>query len=190
MKSQLTLGVVVGLVLALIVLMSLHDWNFRSSVKQEVLKQSPMITTQGVTGRVFDVNGELRYTIEATHASEYDYTQALELTQPHIQIFSGDDHWIVDAAKGRMQGLGQASKLRQITLQQDVTAHLVGPDGVHLASDELHYWPASGKLVSPGPTKMRQQKNTTQAGHLVANTKTGKISLSKGVESHYVAPAS
>ena len=189
MKAQLTLGAVVGLVLLLIVLMSLHDWTVSAPVQPAVLEQAPLIASQGISGRMFDEAGNVRYALKAATANEYDFSQQLQLTDPQVEIFSGGDHWVVNAKQGSMQRQNQQAN-REIVLKDDVQAHLLGSQTASVATDELHYFPATEELQSPGSVVVRQQQNVIRAGQMQADLKAGKILLSKGVESRYAVPAS
>lgn len=187
MRAQLTLGAVVGLILLLLVLMALHDWTFNGEARQQALKTAPIITSQGVTGKVFDESGELKYRLTAERARQYDYSQRLQLQQPQMTIFNDNGHWLVSAEQGSMR---QGEKLsRSIVLEGDVEADHVGQQAVSISSAKIQYWPDEQKLVSPGEVLIRQQENTTRAGHLQADMVSGRLLLSEGVESHYV-PAS
>jgi LPS export ABC transporter protein LptC len=189
MKSQLVLGGVVGLVLLLIVLMSLHDWTFSSVVTQATQNAAPMIVSHDVTARSYDKAGELKYKLLAASATEYDHAQRLQLEAPQIEVFNGNDHWSITALRGSMQGQGKRAA-QEIVLSDQVTAQLVGKQPVSLFSQEFHYWPQTQRLESPGAVVIRQGPNTTRAGSLQADMANGKLLLSRGVESHYAAPAS
>lgn len=189
MKSQLSLALVVGLILVLVILMSLHDWTFTSAVKAEVLEQAPMITSENINGRIFDAKGELKYTLKAASAADFDFTQIVRLTHPQIEIFNGDSSWIVTALSGSMTGQAQKGQ-REIVLKDQVAAQLTGKQQAHISTEEMHYFPLRQELVSPGKIIIHQQQNTTRAGYMQANLQTGQLRLSQGVESHYVVPAS
>lgn len=187
MKAQLSLGLVVGLVLLLVVLMSLHDWTLNGEIKPEVLEQAPMITSQGINGRAFDEQGQLKYSLTAESAVDFDYTQQLQLTQPQVEIYNGDSRWLVTAENGSMSGRDQGK--RELVLKNQVQAHLLGAQTADISADELRYFPATQELVSPGKIVIRQQQNITRAGRMQANLQTGQLRLSQGVESEYAVPA-
>lgn len=189
MKSQLMLGAGVGLVLVLIVLMSLHDWTINTDVPPAVLEQAPVITSEGVSARVFDVDGKLKYTLKAETAVDFDFTQQLQLTRPQMEIIQKDGRWNVSALVGSMNGRGQKTQ-QEIVLKDQVEAQLQGRQSAHISAEELHYFPATEEVESPGKIVIHQQQNVTRAGHMQANLKTGKLRLSQGVESQYVVPAS
>ena len=183
------LGAGVGLVLVLIVLMSLHDWTISAELTPEALEKAPMITSEGVSARVFDVDGELKYTLKAETALDFDFTQVLEYTRPQMEIIQEDGRWVISALAGSMSGRGQQMK-QEIVLKDQVKAELLGQQTASLSAEELHYFPGTEEVESLGNTVIHQQQNVTRAGHMKANLKTGQLWLSQGVESQYVVPAS
>lgn len=183
------LGAGVGLVLVLIVLMSLHDWTINTGVSPDVLEQAPMITSEDVSARVFDADGKLKYTLKAETATDFDFTQQIQLTRPQMEIIQEDGRWEVSALVGSMHGRSQKTQ-QEIVLKDQVEAQLFGRQTVHLSAEELHYLPATEEIESPGNIVIHQQQNVTRAGHMQANLKTGQLRLTQGVESQYVVPAS
>lgn len=189
MKAQLTIGVVVVLVLALVVLMSLHDWTETEQIKQEVLNEMPIIISEQVFARFFDEEGNIKYRMRAKKASEFDKKERLELEQPQIEVFQGKQHWVIDAQAGLLEGQGRNAS-QEVVLIGGVTAQQMNGPSTLLSSEELRYWPKEQRLVSPSEVLIKQQENSTRAGHLDADIENGRLHLKGGVESVYAVPAS
>lgn len=189
MKAHLLLGVAVALVLTLLVMMSLHDWTYEDTADRAVVEASPAIISYGITSRMFNTQGRLDYTIDASEAREYDYQELLKLTLPHITVYREGDHWIIDAKTGDLSE-ANSDKPRELILTGDVEAHQQQGQKVSLYSDELHYLPDQELLTSPGAVRIQQQNNSTRAGSMEADMKAGVMTLKNGVESQYAAPAS
>lgn len=189
MKAQLTVGVVVILVMALVVLMSLHDWTESGDIQQDVLNEMPIIVSHQVAARFFDEAGQVKYRMKAERAAEFDKKERLELELPQVEVFQGKQHWVINAQQGVMEGQGRDAS-PEIVLTGKVHAQQVNAPSSVLSSEELHYWPKEQRLVSPGEIMIRQQQNSTRAGRLEANLDDGRLQLKGGVESVYAVPAS
>lgn len=189
MKSQLALGATVGLVLLIIILMTLHDWTVNLTVDQEVRHKAPLLIANGVTGKTYNDEGELEYRVRATKGKQFDHAGQLELTQPHIVVYTKDGRWVIDANMGNMAISGNAR--HKIVLTGDVKARQKGTrQPLKLTSNKLYYFPDTGLLKSPGEVTLQQQHNTTHAGSMTANIQKGHVEFNKGVESLYVVPTS
>ncbi len=189
MKTQVILSVVVGLLLLLIVFANLHDWTQDSQIDESVLNKAPLIISHGVKGRVYAKDGQLKYTLQAVQAEDFDTSSRVHLVQPHIVIHNDESHWDIHAKQGKVQ-LGGGETEAQIILLGQVKANLSGEPGAKVTSDELHYFPDRKVIVSPGQVFIRRLQNTLQAGEMHADLITGRLQLSQGVESHYAVPAS
>lgn len=188
MNARVALAAVFGLLFLLVALMTLSDWTVGKKMEQAALEDAPLIITRGVTGTSFDVDGNIRYELAAVSATEYDRVHELRLVDPHVEIHRGDSRWVVDAKSGLVQR-DEKSRIDAIVLSEQVHARLEGEREVSLESGELHYFPATEMLESPGAVVIHEQQNTTHAGQLRADLKAGNLELGQGVRSRYVAPA-
>src|SRR5699024_9419971 len=113
------------LVLCLITIMLLNEWDGRLPSDKDQPKLAPLIIAYNVTGNTFAPSGHLEYRIHAEQLIEKDADNTTELIQPDVHIFQPNNtpQWHITSQHALYIG-----ELSQLTLSGDVFAQQLGDE--------------------------------------------------------------
>lgn len=185
MRRQGLLSATGILLLGLVVLMTLHEWDSSLPGEDEAVLTAPAILATKISARAFsEENGELQYHLIADNLVQYDHNPLTEMTQPRLSMANEQGTWTIASDNGTVE---QNGKL--IIFSGEVQAR--NPDQkIELDTDELRFDSDANIATSPGSATLRFESGETRAGALEADLDKGVLSLDQGVESEFNAPAS
>ncbi|MGB1220309.1 MAG: LPS export ABC transporter periplasmic protein LptC [Alcanivoracaceae bacterium] len=184
MKRQGLLSLTGIILLSLIVMMTLHEWDDvvtgPASDTQEAL---PTLKLTGIQGRHFDEAGRSDVTLDADAVTWQEDGEQAEIRGPRLSVTLASGDWLITAERGSMVQLDGA-----VALQGNVRATQDGPGAITLESDALNYSSDDETVRSPGPVILRHQQAVTRAGALRADMRTNVLTFTDGVETEYARP--
>lgn len=184
MKRQGLLSLTGIILLSLIVMMTLHEWDDvvtrPSDSEQEAL---PTLKLTGIDSRHFDQAGESDMALQARAVTWREDGEQADIEQPRLAVSLDTGDWLITAERGVMGQLDGA-----VALQGNVRATQAGSNGITLESDALDYTRDDETVRSPGPVTLRHQQAVTRAGALEADMKHSVLTFTGGVETVYAQP--
>lgn len=183
MKRQGMLSATGVLLLGLIMLMTLHEWDSGLSDQEQGPITKPAITAQKVTAKAFsEADGHLQYHLRADTLSQYDHKALTQLSQPRLEMVRKSNNWTINAQQGEVHDNGDL-----IVFLDQVDAR--NPQRqVQLNTQELRFYSDDNRIQTPGDVSVDFENGHTRAGSLSGNLDTGVLNLSKGVTSEFSAP--
>lgn len=181
MKRQGLLSLTGIALLSLIVLMTLHEWDYATPPPAERRDDTPTLVLEGMHAVRHTDSGALQYRLDADNLTWFEVTNRSTLEGPSVEMFGNNARWLIRAKQGEMR---QAEKV--IDLRGDVRAERDGPAGLTLQTEHLVYYADKEKLVIPAPSTIRHQGGQTSTGKLEADLRRGVMTLHNGVETRYV----
>lgn len=170
--------------LGLIVLMTLHEWDYALPDGRAPRDDVPSMVLEGIRAVSHQEDGTPEYRVAAASLTFYENSQRSQLTDPQIELFGRQGRWEVQAEQGQMD---QVRKI--IELDGNVKASRHGAQPVSLSADHLIYHADEERLQIPVPTHIMHEGGETRAGRLEANLREGLLVMQEGVETRYVPPA-
>ena len=184
MKRQGVLSLTGVALLGLIVMMTLHEWDYATPPPPPVRPDTPTMVLEQMHATSHDADGQLQYNISADDLTYFEVSDRSTLTQPHLEMFGKKARWLVTAKQGEMQ---QTQKI--IDLRGDVSAEREGDQPLSLKTEHLIYHADQQTLVIPAAVDITHEGGHTHAGQLEADMKQGIITMKGGVETRYVPTA-
>ena len=185
MKRQGLLSATGILLLGLVMLMTLHEWDDSLPGQELAEETAPAILATGVTARAFnDKDGKLQYLLTADDLVQYDHSPRTEMQNPTLEMSNDKGRWTITSTNGTVQNNGDL-----IIFAGDVKA-LNPLQKIELDTQELQFNSEANIATSPGEVELRFENGQTQAGALEADLDKGILSLEQGVKSEFDAPAS
>ncbi len=185
MKRQGLLSASGILLLGLVVLMTLHEWDSTLPGEDQGVLTAPAIVANKITARAFsEEDGELQDHLIADNLVQYDHDPLTEMTQPQLSMANEQGTWTITSDDGTVQENGKL-----IVFTGEVEAR--NPDqNIELDTNELRFDSDTNTATSPADAVLRFESGETRAGSLEADLDKGVLSLDQGVESEFNAPAS
>lgn len=185
MKRQGLLSATGILLLGLVVMMTLHEWDSSLPGEDQAVLTAPAIVAKQITARAFsEETGELQYHLVAENLVQYDHNPLTEMTRPQLAMANDKGEWTITSDNGTVQDNGKlivfTGAVETRNLQQKI----------ELDTDELRFDSDTNIATSPGDATLRFESGETRAGALEADLDKGVLSLDQGVESEFNAPAS
>ena len=184
MKKQGLLSLTGIALLGLIVLMALHEWDYRSETSAEQRPDVPTLVLEQMSAVRHKPDGNVQYELSAASLAWYEATSRSEMLEPKVEMFGNTASWLVRANQGNMR-----ESEKRIELTGDVRANREGPEPLNLRTETLVYHAAEERLEIPVPVSIQHVGGKTRAGKLDADLKKGVIEIRGGVETHYVPTA-
>lgn len=181
MKKQGILSITGIAILGLIVLMTLHEWDYAAPLITPERPDVPSLILENMQSVRHNADGTRQYSISAEGLSWFEKGNRSELTGPSVEMFSNNANWFVSANQGKMQ---QEKKV--IELNGSVHARRDGPAPLSLKTERLTYYANEERLHIPAKVNVDHVGGNTRAGQLDADLKQGVIKMKGGVETHYV----
>ena len=184
MKSEGLLSAIGVLLLGILALSMLNDWDGQMPGLTRQQIEAPALIIEGMGARAYAADGHLQYQLHAREVIQFDHDNTLRVTQPVLTLRDPGVRWEVTAAHGELVEDG-----RLIVMRNGVRAsYLAGEAPFELHTDTLRYRPREEILEIPTALQMLHQGGETRAGGLRAEMQTGIIELTNRVESRYVMP--
>ncbi|MDF1781600.1 MAG: LPS export ABC transporter periplasmic protein LptC [Alcanivoracaceae bacterium] len=184
MKRQGILSLTGVALLGLIVLMTLHEWDYSSATNTAQREDLPTLVIEQMSAIRHNPDGTPQYRIKAQGLTWFEVTDRSELENPDVEMFGNKARWLVTAEKGEMR---QTEK--QIDLRGSVRAKRTGDDPLSIVTEHLVYHTSEQRLVIPTSVKIEHIGGRTKAGKLDADLKQGIIKIRGGVETRYAPTA-
>ena len=185
MKRQGLLSATGILLLGLVMLMTLHEWDDSLPGQDLAVETAPAILATGVTARAFsEKDGTLQYHLTADDLVQYDHNPLTEMNSLALKMSNEKGSWTITSASGTVQNNGNL-----IIFDGDVQAR--NPQQkIELDTQQLRFNSEQNIATSPGDVDLRFENGQTRAGALEADLDKGILSLEQGVKSEFDAPAS
>ena len=184
MKREGLFSAIGVLLLGLLALNMLHEWDGQlpGLTRQQI--EAPALIIENMGARAYAADGHLQYQLRARSVTQFDHDNTLQVEQPHLTLRDPGVRWQVTAERGELIEDG-----RLVVMRNGVHAsYLAGDAPFELQTDDLHYRPREETLEILSPLQMLHQGGETRAGGLRADMQTGIIELTNRVESRYVLP--
>ncbi|MCK0154989.1 LPS export ABC transporter periplasmic protein LptC [Alcanivorax sp. S6407] len=185
MKRQGLLSATGILLLGLVVLMTLHEWDTSLPGEDQAVLTAPAIIARQISARAFnEEDGSLQYHLIADNLLQYDHNPLTEMARPRLAMANEQGTWTISSDNGTVQDNGKL-----IVFSGSVEAR--NPDQkIELDTDELRFDSDTNIATSPADATLRFESGETRAGSLEADLDKGILSLDQGVKSEFNAPAS
>lgn len=180
MKKQGLLSLTGIALLALIVLMTLHEWDYATPPAPDQRPDVPTLVLEQLNATRHDESGKPVYRITASGLAWFEVTNRSTLEAPLVEMFGNKGRWLITAKKGEMR---QSEKI--IDLQDEVRAQREGDAPLSLETARLVYHAEGERLVIPAAVVIHHEGGETRAGQLEADLKNGVITMADGVETRY-----
>lgn len=185
MKRQGLLSATGILMLGLVMLMTLHEWDDSLPGQEDAILTAPAIVAKDITARAFsEEDGRLQYYLTAETLTQYDHNPLTEMQQPELEMANDESTWTIVSEQGVVQENGDL-----IVFSGDVKARN-RQQKITLDTQELRFRSDSNIASSPGNVDLEFESGKTRAGALEADLDKGILTLEKGVKSEFDAPAS
>ncbi|WP_101674563.1 LPS export ABC transporter periplasmic protein LptC [Alloalcanivorax mobilis] len=180
MKRQGLLSVTGIVLLGLIVLMTLHEWDNPLDENQQAFLSAPMIVAGNVIAKTFNADtGEVQYHLTADHLEQYDHDPLTLLDKPVLTMDNKDGAWTIQSLHGEVRNNGDL-----IVFQNKVEARNERR-GLTLNTNELQYFGDAQRVLAPTDVDIRQTQGSTRAGKMEVQLDSGEMTLSEGVVSDF-----
>lgn len=185
MKRQGLLSATGILLLGLVVLMTLHEWDDSLPGQDEAVLTAPAILAQDITAKAYsEQDGQLQYHLTARDLTQYDHNPLTEMHEPELEMANDKGTWTIVGQEGVVRDNGDlivfTGDVKASNPQQKIT----------LDTQELRFHTDSNVATTPGEVNMEFESGKTRAGALEADLDKGILTLQQGVESEFDAPAS
>lgn len=185
MKRQGLLSATGILLLGLVMLMTLHEWDDTLPGQEDAVLTAPAITAKDITARAFsEDDGRLQYYLTAETLTQYDHNPVTEMQQPELEMANDKGNWTITSEQGMVKENGDL-----IVFSGDVKARNQ-QQKITLDTQELRFRSDTNIASSPGNVDLEFESGKTRAGALEADLDKGILTLEKGVKSEFDAPAS
>ena len=186
MRRQGLLSATGLILLGLIVLMTLHEWEDRVPELLGSQIDTPLVIAEQISAQSFTTEGLLEYDLYAEELKEMDGLGETLLTRPRLALHDPALAWEVLSEEGQVTNQG-----RHIRLLGNVSARRHhGEEPPLLETGELVYESGQEQISAPGAVQITHPSGSTRAGAMEANLATGVLKLRERVESRYEMPAS
>lgn len=180
MKRQGLLSASGILLLGLIVLMTLHEWDNPLEEDREAFLNAPMIIADRIVAKAYDEeDGRVQYRLVANHLEQYERDALTTLTEPVLRMDNSNGLWTIQSRHGEVRDNGDL-----IVFTDQVEARSES-NGVTLDTEELQYHNDTNRVVSPGELAMRHRDGRTRAGAMESDLTSGEMTLKQGVVSEF-----
>jgi len=170
--------------LGLIVLMTLHEWDYSSAPPAPDRPDVPTLILDQMHASRHKANGTLQYRLDAANLAWFQASNRSEMQAPEVEMFGNTARWLVQANQGNMR-----ESEKRIELQGNVRAERDGVEPLSLQTERMIYHAAEERLEIPVAVQIRHQGGRTRAGKLDADLRRGVIEIRGGVETRYVPTA-
>ena len=185
MKRQGLLSATGILMLGLVMLMTLHEWDSTLPGQDNAVLEAPAIIADNVTARAFsEEDGSLQYHLTADNLVQFDHNPLTEMQAPVLVMANDKGSWTIVSEQGVVQENGDL-----IVFSGDVKARNQ-QQKITLDTQELRFRSDTNIASSPGSVDLEFESGKTRAGALEADLDKGILTLEKGVKSEFDAPAS
>lgn len=184
MKRQGLLSTTGLVLIALIIGLTLHEWEDQVPLRDNTQPTGPALVVEGAKAHSFSETGELSYRLTAERLSRFEDIQRTEMVSPRVEVIRTDQRWTVNADSGIVEGPDN-----DLLLAGNVLAQRRGDAPLRLSTARLRYFPEGNRVEAPSDVVIQHPGGETRAGHLDADIGTGILNLGGRVESRYV-PAS
>lgn len=185
MKRQGLLSATGILLLGLVMLMTLHEWDDPLSGQEEAILTAPAIVAKGITARAFsEEDGHLQYYLTAKTLTQYDHSPLTKMQQPELEMANDKGSWTITSEDSVVKENGDL-----IVFTDNVNAHNA-QQNISLNTEELRFRSDTNIARSPGEVDLEFESGKTRAGALKADLDKGILILEQGVKSEFDAPAS
>ncbi|WP_290537620.1 LPS export ABC transporter periplasmic protein LptC [Alcanivorax sp.] len=185
MKRQGLLSATGILMLGLVMLMTLHEWDDTLPGQEDGILTAPAIVAKSITARAFsEEDGSLQYYLTAETLTQYDHNPLTEMQQPELEMANDKGSWTIVSEQGLVQENGDL-----IVFSGDVKARNQ-QQKITLDTQELRFRSDTNIASSPGSVDLEFESGKTRAGALEADLDKGILTLEQGVKSEFDAPAS
>lgn len=173
------------LLLGLIMLMTLHEWEDTLPGQDTAVLEAPAIIATRITARAFHPeDGSRQYLLTADKLTQYDHTAITEMASPTLEMSDEKGRWTITSESGQVREHGDI-----IAFSGDVLVEN-NAQQVTLRSDDLHFNTETNTASTPGQVTIQSPSGQTEAGALEAQLDNGILTLNQGVKSEFIAPAS
>ena len=180
MKRQGLLSATGILLLGLIVLMTLHEWDNPLEEDRQAFLNAPMIIADQIVAKAYDgEDGQVKYRLVAEHLEQYQLDALTTLREPQLRMDNSNGLWTIQSRRGEVRDNGDL-----IVFMDQVEARSES-NSVTLDTDELQYHNDRNRVVSPGELSMRHRDGRTRAGRMESDLTTGEMTLEEGVVSEF-----
>lgn len=185
MRSRGVFSTIGFLALCLVVITLLNEWDGSLPSDASEAQLAPLIIAENITGKTFTPNGQIEYLIHAQQLLEKDADNTTELTLPDVYIYQQQDSpaWHITSHQAKYTGA-----LSELILTGEVIAKQLEGEPLSIESDTITYLSKQERISTNQPVLIKQGPNTTTAGGMQADAKTGILNLLNRVESRYAAP--
>lgn len=181
MKRQGILSLTGIALLGLIVLMTLHEWDYAAPLLTPERPDVPALILENMSSVRHNADGSRQYSLSAKSLSWFETSNRSELSEPAVEMFGNNANWFVSANQGKMQ---QGRKI--MDLSGNVQARRDGSAPLSLETERLIYHANEERLHIPTKVRIEHLGGNTHAGQLDADLRKGIIKIKGGVETHYV----
>lgn len=183
MKKQGLLSLTGIALLALIVLMTLQEWDYAAPPPPAARPDTPTLVLEQMQALRHTADGAIQYRLEASGLTWFEASDRSALDAPSVEMFGNKGRWLIKSKQGEMR---QSEKI--IDLQGQVLAQREGESPLLLETEQLIYQVEQERLQIPVAATITHEGGQTRAGELDADLKNGILTMRNGVETRY-APA-
>ncbi len=184
MKRQGLLSLSGIALLAMIVLMTLHEWDYSTAPPTPERPDVPTLILEQMDATRHKPDGTPDYHLSASSLAWYETSNRSEMLEPRVEMFGNTARWLVQANQGNMR-----ESEKRIELQGAVRAQRDGPEPISLRTEKLIYHAGEERLEIPVAVQIAHPGGRTRAGKLDADLNKGVIEIKGGVETRYVPTA-
>ena len=182
MKRQGLLSATGILMLGLVMMMTLHEWDDTLPGQEDAILTAPAIVAKDITARAFsEEDGRLQYYLTAETLTQYDHNPLTEMQQPELEMANDKGSWTIVSEQGVVQENGDL-----IVFSGDVKARNQ-QQKITLDTQELRFLSETNIASSPGDVDIEFESGRTRAGALEADLDKGVLTLEKGVKSEFLS---
>ncbi|EKF74180.1 hypothetical protein A11A3_10187 [Alcanivorax hongdengensis A-11-3] len=183
MRRQGLLSATGVLLLGLVVLMTLHEWDTSLPGDQEKVLSAPAIIATDVSAKAFnEKDGSPQYHLTANTLTQYDHDTRTQLDKPVLEMANDQGSWTIVSEQGQVLDNNDL-----IVFSGQVSARNAAKK-ITLDSDELRFHSDANTVEAPDQAKLTFESGHTEAGSMSADLNTGVLTLDKGVKSEFQAP--
>ena len=101
MKRQGLLSATGVLMLGLVMLMTLHEWDDTLPGQEDGILTAPAIVAKDITARAFsEEDGRLQYYLTAKTLTQYDHNPLTEMQEPELEMANDKGSWTIVSEQG------------------------------------------------------------------------------------------
>jgi len=168
------------LLLGLIVLMTLHEWDNPLEDDREAFLSAPLIIADTITAKAYDRDtGKASYELKADHLEQFQREALTTLTEPDLRMENDNGVWTIRSRRGEVRDNGDLIVfLDQVKARSET-------NGVTLSTDQLEYLNDASQVRSPGALTLEHRDGNTRAGSMQSDLTSGEMTLGQGVVSEF-----